>query len=381
VFAQGPVVRIPDVAHEKDDATLAPALPRPLALVSLALSLATLTGCPSRESIGASSMAVLGAGVVNDPANKSLRFDMLKFGLDGFCHEMLKTGTPLKLADDDPVVGRFFASSCQTQVIDDDQRKSFIVQYQGKGYAWGGPFGRVGFEAAGLIEYAPDFQLKDGAMYVYFRPRLVDTSQFTLVNVESQAAQTVVAAVGLNPQALGKKIVDSQLQRGFTVIRASSSGETEFGMGIIPPGQRPFHPFHVESESKRVLVNERTEVHTGQQDYVGPFDIESSGQALYLTLSIDGAPSVEALVLPQSVGDAMVDAFVRTPGAKAVTGAPLLDEPVAAGQIFRRFVALPAGRYYLLLDHGNRLGNGPAVDMNADRAAKIDYLILLGDAP
>jgi hypothetical protein len=40
--------------------------------------------------------------------NKSLRFDMLKFGLDSFCHEMLKGGAPLKMADDEPVIGRFF---------------------------------------------------------------------------------------------------------------------------------------------------------------------------------------------------------------------------------------------------------------------------------
>lgn len=351
------------------------------ALVSLAFCLTALTGCPSRESVGVSSLAILGAGVVNDPANKSLRFDMLEFGLDGFCHEMLKTGTPLKLADDAPVLGRFFASSCRTQVIDEDQRKSFIVQYQGKGYAWGGPVGRVGFEAAGLVEYAPDFQLKDGAMYVYFRPRLVDTSKFALVNVELAAAQTVATAVGIDPTDLGKKIVDSQLRRGFTVIRSGSSGETEFGMGIIPPGERPFHPFQVKTTDKRVLVNERTEVHTGQQDYVGPFDVEGTGKALYLTLSLDGAPSVEALVLPQAAGDAMVDAFVRTPGAKAVTGTPLLDEPVVTGQVFRRFVPVPPGRYYLLLDHAGRLGNGPAPDMSADQAAKIDYLLLLGDAP
>jgi hypothetical protein len=357
-------------------------LPRLFALVApLFFALAVLTGCPSRDSIGTSSLSILGAGVVNDPANKSLRFDLLKFGLAGFCHEMLKTGTPLKLADDSPVMGRFFASSCQTQILDEEQRKSFIVQYQGKGYAWGGPFGRVGFEAAGLVEYAPDFQLHDGAMYVYFRPRLVDTSKFVLVNVESQVAQSVVTAVGLNPEDLGRKIVDSQLRRGFTVLRAGSSGETEFGTGIIPPGERPFHPFQVQTQDKRVLVNERTEIHTGQQDYVGAFDVESAGQALYLTLSVDGAPSIEALVVAQAEGDALVDSFVRTPGAKAAAGRPLLDEPVAAGQIFRRFVAVPPGRYYLLLDHSDRLGHGPAPDMTADRAAKVDYLILLGDAP
>jgi hypothetical protein len=266
-----------------------------------------LTGCPSRESIGTTSLSVLGSGVVNDPQNKSLRFDMLKFGLDSFCHEMLKGGAPLKMADDEPVLGRFFAAGCQSQILDEELRKSFIVQYQGKGYGFGGPVGRVGFEAAGLIEYAPDFQLHDGAMYVYFRPRLVDTSKFQLLLVESELAQTAAAALGVSPDAFGKKIVDSQLRRGFTVVRYGSSGETEFGMGIIPPGEKPFHPFHVETEDKRVLVNERTEVHGGQQDYVGAFDVEDSGQALYLTLSVDGAPSIDALVVAEAEGNALVD--------------------------------------------------------------------------
>ncbi|HEX5101519.1 MAG TPA: hypothetical protein VFV94_18540 [Polyangiaceae bacterium] len=340
-----------------------------------------LTGCPSRESIGTTSLSVLGSGVVNDPQNKSLRFDMLKFGLDSFCHEMLKGGAPLKMADDEPVLGRFFAAGCQSQILDEELRKSFIVQYQGKGYGFGGPVGRVGFEAAGLIEYAPDFQLHDGAMYVYFRPRLVDTSKFQLLLVESELAQTAAAALGVSPEAFGKKIVDSQLRRGFTVVRYGSSGETEFGMGIIPPGEKPFHPFHVETEDKRVLVNERTEVHGGQQDYVGAFDVEGSDQALYLTVSVDGAPSIDVLVVPQAEGDKLIDGYVRTRGPQTVAGRPLLDEPVPAGALFRRFVKVPAGRYYLLLDHGNRRGHGPAPGPVTDQAAKVDYLILLGDAP
>ncbi len=325
-------------------------------------------------------MSVLGAGVVNDPANKSLRFDMLKFGLDSFCAEMLKGGAPLKMADDEPVLGRFFAAGCQSQILDEEQRKSFIVQYQGKGYGFGGPVGRVGFDAAGLIEYAPDFQLHDGAMYVYFRPRLVDTSRFELLMVESALAETAAAMVGVSPEGFGRKIVDSQLRRGFTVVRYSSTGETEFGVGIIPPGERPFHPYQVTTEDKRVLVNERTEVHSGQQDYVGAFDVEGSGQALYLTVSVDGAPSVNVLLVPQAEGDKLIDAYVRTRGPQAVAGRPLLDEPVSAGTLFRRFVNVPSGRYYLLLDHGNRSGHGPPVAA-AQPAAKVDYLLLLGDSP
>jgi len=317
---------------------------------------------------------------VNDPQNKSLRFDMLKFGLDSFCHEMLKGGAPLKMADDEPVIGRFFASGCQSQILDEEQRKSFIVQYQGKGYGFGGPVGRVGFDAAGLIEYSPDFQLHDGTMYVYFRPRLVDTSKFQLLLVETDLAQTAAAALGVNPEAFGKKIVDSQLRRGFTVVRYGS-GETEFGMGIIPPGERPFHPYQVQTEDKRVLVNERTEVHGGQQDYVGAFDVEGSDRALYLTLSVDGAPSVDVLLVAQAEGDKLVDAYVRTRGPQRVLGQPLLDEPVTTGQLFRRFVKVPPGRYYLLLDHGNLRGHGPAPVPAGAPAAKVDYLLLLGDAP
>ena len=138
------------------------------------------SGCPSQETLGASALTILGAGVVNNPSNKSLRFDVLKFGLERFCFEMLRRGAPLKLSDDQPVVGRFFAESCQSQVIDDESRKSFVVQFMGKGYAWIaalGMGGRVGFTSTGLIEYAPDFQLHDGRD-VHLLPPAADRRHF-----------------------------------------------------------------------------------------------------------------------------------------------------------------------------------------------------------
>src|SRR4051812_24586773 len=138
-----------------------------------ALSLGVL-GCASRDSLGVGAISVLGAGVVNDPSNKTLRFDILKFGLDSFCAEMLKGGAPLKFGDDEPVVGRFFADSCQSQVLDDDTHKSFVVQYTGRGYAWTNVTHRIAFSSRGVVEYQTDFQLHGGAMYVYFRPRVID---------------------------------------------------------------------------------------------------------------------------------------------------------------------------------------------------------------
>ncbi len=326
-------------------------------------------------------MAIVGAGVVNDPANKSLRFDMLKFGLGAFCDEMTKSGTPLKLADDQPVAGRFFAEACQTQVLDEATRKSFVVQYRGKGYAWGGPVGRVGFTTTGLVEYSPDFQMHEGALYVYFRPRLVDTSQFQMLMVESQVVKGALGALGLSPESMGKRIVDGQLRRGFTVIRHNDRGEIEFGMGMIPLGERPFHPYEVKTEDKRILANDRTEVHTGQQDFVGAFEIEGGGQAVYLNLSLDGTPSVDVLVVPEASGASVIDAYIRTPGARPVPGPALLDETLGQGQPFKRFVAVGPGRYFLVLDHSDQAGHGPAPDVTADRPGKIDYLLMVGDAP
>jgi hypothetical protein len=346
-----------------------------LAVVALS---ASLTGCPSRESIGMSSMAILGSGVVNDPANRSLRFDMLKFGLDQFCQEMLKGGAPLKLADDQPVTGRFFASSCQSQILDEETRKSFIVQFQGKGYVWGNPVGRVGFTAAGLVEYATDFQRHEDALYVYFRPRLVDSTQFQPVMVESGAAEAAFAAFGVNPAELGKRVVDGQLRRGFTVIRWSERGDTEFGMGVIELGERPLRPYQVATENKRVLYNERTELRPGQQDFVGAFVVEDEEQAVYLTLSVDGVSAVDALVVPQAVGDTLVDAYIKTPGAQPLAGQALLDEAFPVGSLSKRFVAVPPGGYYVLIDHSERTGRTAP---SGASAAKVDYLVLTGDVP
>src|SRR5688572_17032416 len=96
---------------------------RILAVAAFTLAAGSL-GCPKSETLGASAVTILGSGVVNNPSNKSLRFDILKFGLERFCFEMLRRGAPLKMADDQPVIGRFFAESCTSQVIDDESRKS-----------------------------------------------------------------------------------------------------------------------------------------------------------------------------------------------------------------------------------------------------------------
>ena len=352
-----------------------------LVLVSVLSALGT-TGCPSKETLGIGAMSILGPGVINDPMNKSLRFDLLKFGLDQFCQEMKARGAPLKLRDGEPVLGRFFADGCNSQVIDEDAKKSLIVQYSGRGYGWTNVTGRLGFASSGLVEYAPDFQLQDGAMYIYFRPMNVASASFQTLVVESALAQTGLAVTGVNPDQLGRDIVSNQLGRGFTVIRYGSTGETDFGMGYIPVGKKPFRPFIVQSADKVTLDDDRTEVHAGQQDFVGGFVVPDDGQALYLTMQVDGAPAVDVFLVRKSDGDQVIDHYVRSAGPSLLVAPPLLDDTVVANSQLKRTVPVPKGTYYLVVDNSAALGRtSPPAIQGDDRAARVDYVVELGDRP
>ncbi len=348
-------------------------------LLSLCLGL-NLTACGSRESMGDGSLRVLGAGVVNDPANKSLRFDMLKFGLDRFCEEMKNAGAALKLTDEEPVLGRFFAESCQSQVIDDEARKSFVLQYTGKGYAWTNVTGKLGFTSRGLVEYAPDFQLSDGALYVYFRPKAVDAAAFQLVSIDSATAQAGIAAAAgtLSPDEIGRHVLDSQLKRGFTVIRYGNDGRTDFGLGFIPKGQKPYKPFDIKTE-KRVLSNERTEVHVQGQDYIGPLNVTDEDTSLFVTLELDGADNVDYQIVPKATGDAMLERYIRAPGPCPLLAPPAFDATASRSARTQQPVPLPVGQYFLVLDNSAALGHSqPPPGAAGDNAARVDYALMLG---
>jgi len=346
------------------------------------LALTALPACGSRESMGDTSLRVLGAGVVNDPANKSLRFDVLKFGLERFCEEMLKAGAPLKLSDQEPVLGRFFAESSQSQVVDEEARKTFVVQYTGKGYAWTNVSGKLGFSSRGLVEYAPDFQLADGALYVYFRPKIVDAAAFQLLSVDSELAQVglaVAAAGNLKPDEIGRHVLDAQLKRGFTVIRYGSDGRTDFGLGFIPKGQKPYKPFEITSE-KRILINERTEVHLQTQDYIGPLTVSDDDAALFLTLEIDGAEGIDYQLVPKPLGEAMLDRYVKQRGPCPMLAPPAFEGTATRAMRVQQSAPVSEGQYFLVLDNSSALGRTqPPAGAAGDHAARVDYAVLLGD--
>jgi len=342
-------------------------------------ALLLVMSCTSTQSAGMRSVTLLGPGVINDPRNKSLRFDLLKFGLATFCDEMLAQGIALRLSSDHPVAGRFFGRACQADVIDDDERRNFTVKFSGIGYAWTNLTGRVGFEVLGAVELLPDFQMApDNAMYVYFRTNRVDITQMKLTLVESSTVRSAAALSNADPERVGRDVLQAQLGRGFTVIRSNESGATEFGPGLIAVGEHPYHPFKVASEHP-VLVNERTEIHRNQQDFIGAFKVAGDDKALAIAVTVDGAPGVNVALISGSEGQQLIERYIHTPGVASLFAPPRYVQDIPYGVLFRQSIQVPEGTYYLLIQHlaqppPNRAGHD-------DRAAKVDYLVQLVDAP
>lgn len=340
--------------------------------------------CGNRETLGVSAMSVVSAGVLNDPSNKTLRFDLLTYGMDRFCVEMLRRGAPIELSEHDPVLGRFFADGCSAQIIDNAERQSVVVRFTGRGYVWTNLTGRLGFTSTGLIEYAADFQLhssgggEDGeSMYIYFRPRSVGQATFEALLIESDLARAGIGVSGVDPRAVGKDMIERQLARGFTVIRRGERGDVEFSPGLVALGERPFRPYTVLNSSKLTIDNDRTEVHPGQQDYIGGLYVAEDDRRLFLSLSLDGAPAADVFVVPEAEGQAMLRAYVTQPGPVPLARAPVLDASVRAREPASLALDIPPGNYFLIVDHSAAAGRSPPAA--GPQAAKLDYLLQLGE--
>jgi len=160
------------------------------------------------------------------------------------------------------------------------------------------------------------------------------------------------------------------------VIRHSARGDAEFSPGLVPLGQRPFRPFQVVNSDKLTLDDDRTEVHTGQQDFIGGLYVSERGK-LSLNLSLDGVAAVDVLVVPEAVGAGMLSGYVHQAGPAPLLNAPVADAELRAGQPLRLEFNVQPGNYYLVFDHSAGLGR--STPPPGDQAAKIDYLVQLGE--
>jgi len=346
----------------------------------LVASLGCLASC-SPTTAGPHALAIM-PGVINRTDNKSLRTAVLRYGLEEFCKEMTHRGAPLRLVDDSPPIGRFYAQRCDTHFFDDENHKGFLVQFSGHGYAWTRETQRFGFEASGVVEYNPDFLLDGSTMYVYFRTRQIGTTSFKTTMVEGGLANI---ALTLAPQGfadrIGQQIVSKELARGLTVIRDADGG-VSFGLGIIEKGKRPLRPYEVSGKDKLVLGNERIEVHSNQRELLGPFHVDDKDRALYLTMSLDGADAVDVMVFPKAAGDPWLAQYVYQPQTTPPPYAPVAGDVLTAGMQWQRVFSLPPGHYYLVVDHTSTAGRVAPPNLPFDdRAATVSYVVELGDAP
>lgn len=349
------------------------AAPRAL---GLALCLALLG-----PACGQGALGVL-PGVVNDPGNLSLRRAILSFATSRLCGDMQKRSVPLRLRDDDPITGRFYPTSCSAQELANGH---LFVQFGGGGVVWTNLTKRMSFDASAAIEYEHDFLMDGDTMYVYFRQRSTTAASFTTKLVEQPAAVSVggvsLAQGGAYADALGAQLLKTELARGFTVIR-DEDGAVQFGLGIVERGERPRSPYERRDNGKLLLANERTEVHQNQRDYIGPLEIEDSGQAATITVAVEGAPGVDLLLVPRGLGEQWLHAYVTQAAPTPPPAPPLLDEPIHAGAPWRRTVPLPKGQYYLVIDNTASAGRTqPTTFALDDRAALVSYAVEVGDAP
>jgi hypothetical protein len=342
--------------------------------VAVALFGASFVGA----SCGQTALGIL-PGVVNDPKNLTLRREILAYGTKRLCDEMQRRSVPIRFSDAEPATGRFFPSRCQAQEL---ANHNLMVQFSGTGYAWTNVTKRVAFETGGAIEYDQDFLMDGSTMYVYFRQKSMPVPMtVNLTMVENGAVQAAAGILGVNTGALAANVVNRVAQAGFTVLR-DSDGAVDFGLGIVEKGQRPRRPYEMPKSGRLVVANDRSEVHQNQRDFAGPFEVTGDGQAIYMTVAVDGAPAVDVEVVPRALGEQWLQQYRTQPGTTPPPSRPLLDEPAGAGAPWRRLLRVPEGQYYVVFDNTPTAGmTMPAQTGLDDRAAMVSYAIEVGSAP
>jgi hypothetical protein len=322
------------------------------------------------------------SGPINDPSNRKLRRDIMAIGLGQFCQQMTTRSAPLTLAPDPSVIGRFFPQHCSQQVLDNGD---LWVHFDGFGYAWTALSRKVTFTSAATIQYNQDFKCADdNSIYAYFDTRTASPPEFRIAQIEQPGANLVQNWIAPYADTFGQQMVAGQLGQGFTVIQ-DTSGSTDFSVGHLRLGQRPFHPYAPHGSDRIMVESLRTAVHTNERDFIGPVTVEGGGRALYLQMHLDGAPSVDVFVVSKAEGDASLQLYFQYGAAGPLAYPPRFSDVVRYGSEYQRAVSVPAGMYYVVLDNTPSAGQAqpamPLFGVVGDTPAVVNYAIQMGDAP
>lgn len=320
------------------------------------------------------------AGPINDPSNRTLRRSIMSFGLDQFCQQMLRRSAPLKLTPDAPIIGRFFPQHCTQRMLDNGD---LWTQFDGFGYAWTALSKKVSFTSTATIQYNQDFRCADdNSIYAYFDTRTASPPDFHVVQIEQPVANLVQGWIAPFADNFGRQMVSDKVAQGFTVIDGND-GSTQFEVGHLPLGTQPAHPFNLHGSNRITAETARTSVYANERDFIGPIDVPDSGRALYLTMQLDGQPSVNVAVVRKPEGDASLRLYVDYGPAGPLAYPPLFADIVQYGVQYQRAVLVQAGMYYVVIDNTapGRAPPSPIGAFGIDSAAVVNYAIQIGDAP
>jgi len=334
-----------------------------LALGLLAISVAG-SGCPCTDRIVNSS--------------PWLRWQIFAlFGSGRLCDEMLKRGAPLRMSDGAPVIGRFFPSTCHSQINDD--RRTVTVQFSGDGYAYTPITRKMSFFAQGVVEFQPDFHKDGSTLYVWFRPvgRPSPTFNVGYVAQPMVGLATSMTPLGTFVNLFGTQIMSSELGRGFTVIQDDDGDD--FSLGILQPPQRPTHPYQVRGSDRFVVANDTTEVQPNTLDFIGPIELDSD-RTLTLQIRSTRVP-LDAVIVRRDMGEAWRQQYQKVNGVIPPPSAPIALTTIPADTDVVRPISLPRGQYYIVLDNSSVVGQvaPPASLPLLTPVARASYLVWIAD--
>ena len=347
----------------------------------IALSFAIAAAASVAQACSPNSICRL-AGPINDPSNRTLRRNIMSFGLGQFCQQMTARNAPLSLSPGAPVVGRFFPQRCSQQVLDNGD---LWVQFEGFGYAWTTVSKKVTFTSRATIQYNQDFKCaEDDGLYAYFDARSVSPPDFQIVRIEQPVGNLVQNWIAPFADNFGRQMVSGELTQGFTVIENNSN--IEFGLGHLPLGQHPARAFDLHGSGRVTYENLRTEVHSNERDFIGPIPIEGVGRALVLHMHLEGVPSADVFVVPKAEGDASLTLYVQYGSVGPLAFLPRFSDVIRYGEEYERAVPVPPGMYYVVIDNTPSAGQvapppAPLFSVLGDSAAVVNYAIQIGDAP
>lgn len=317
---------------------------------------------------------------IND--SPSLRWWLFSnFGVSQLCPKVLSSGIALRLVEGGSAIGRFFPNLCSYVV--NDAQQTVTLSLGGTGFAWTPVAGRVGFSASAVVDYRMDFRLTEDAMYVWGMPTgQSPLPQFKLGAVENPVVNWAAQGpANYLASTFGTQILTSQLGQGFTAIRTDSGDE--FTLGRLQPPARPSRPFALSGDERVVLANDSAEVHLGQVDMVGPLEVASDEQALYVRFRIQGA-AADALVYARQLVDPWREGLQTGTPLRSPPGNPLAAFTLSPAQETRATIRLPRGSYVIVLDHSNQLGTTAPpfnpLGVLGGGSILVSYAIELGEA-